>query len=63
MYLIYNEWFMYNLWKWGEWKKKTKEKVKIEQNKHPFPSHHSIYKMEADCFPASDETENKQNIP
>ena len=45
--------------------KKPKEKVKKEQNKHPFgfPPNPPIYKMEADCFPVSEETKNKRDIP
>ena len=56
---IYNWWFI-----WWEWEKnpeiyknmkaKTKEKI---------PPIHPFAKMEADCFPVSENTENKPNLP
>ena len=49
----------------GNRRKTPKEKVKIEQNKHlfGFPLIPPFIKLEADCFPVFELTENKPDIP
>ena len=53
---------------YGErWEKNLKEKVKIEQNKHPFcylpipPP--TVFKMEVGCFPVPREPKPNQTFP
>ena len=50
----------------GIGEKPRNEKAKNEYNKEKFPvwlpSYPPFYNMEADCFPVSENTENKQNL-
>ena len=64
---IYNLWFIYNECIWWVWeekprnicKAKTKEKI---PRSVALPS--PVFKeMEADCFPVSENTENKPDLP
>ena len=53
---------------WWEWQKNPEiqinEKVKPRKKIHVWlPSHPPVYEMEADCFPVSDNTENKPDLP
>ena len=64
---IYNLWFIYNESIWWGWEKKHKnEKHKTKEKDFlrlvaflPPP----VYDMEANCFPVSENTENKPDLP
>ena len=63
---IYNIWFIYkNLIWWGWEKNREIYKRRYKGKKIPvwLPSHLPVYEMEADCFPVSENTENKPNLP
>ena len=47
------------------WEKNPKRKSKKEQKKKPFgyPPFHPLVYMEIDCFPVSERTENKPDLP
>ena len=47
----------------GLGEKKTKDETKEKIFPVWLPSHPLVYEMEADCFPASKNTENKPNLP
>ncbi len=64
---IYNLWFIYNesIW-WGLEKKKQKDKDETKEQRFSpfgFPPIPPSTKMKADCFPVSENTENKPDLP
>ena len=63
---IYHLWFIYNDCVWWEWEKNPEIYTERKQRKKfPvwLPSHLPVYEMEADCFPVSENTENKPDQP
>ena len=53
--------------RWGWEKKNPKDNAKMKENKERIPVwlpyHPPFYDMEADCFPMSENTENKPDLP
>ena len=63
---IYSLWFIYNEYIWWEWEENPEIRTKENQGKNsPFgcPPIPPSMKMEADCFPVSENTENKPDLP
>ena len=62
---IYNSWFIYNeyyMMGMGE-KPQNIRKAKSRKNFPVWlPSHPPVYEMEADCFPVSENIENKLDL-
>ena len=63
-FMIYLQWMSYD----GNGRKKpkyNKTKKRNQGKKFPvwLPSYTSVYEMEADCFPVSENTENKPDLP
>ena len=53
---------------WWEWEKKPRNAIRRKKKtKENFPvwllSHPRVYEMVADCFPVSENTENKPDLP
>ena len=67
---IYNLWFIYNEFYtmgMGENPRNAKKRKTEAKNKEKLPvwlpSNPPVYEMEADCFPVSENTENKPDLP
>ena len=61
---IYNLTFIYNESIWWGWEKKPKhEKYETKEKDFPRLVALPVYEMEADCFPVSENTENKPDPP
>ena len=64
MYDFYNLWFIYNECIWWGWEKKPEiYKAKTKEKIPRLVVHPPSTKMEADCFPVSENTENKLDLP
>ena len=62
---IYNLWFIYNHCVMGVGEKpRNIYRAKTKEKKFPvwLPSHPPVYEMETDCFPVSENTENKPDL-
>ena len=65
---IYNLWFIYNECIWSKWEKNPEiyKNIKGEKQRKKFPvllpSHTPVYEIKADCFPVSENTENKPDL-
>ena len=59
--MIYLQWILDD----GNGRKKTENIIKRKkyETKEKIPSYYPVYEMEADCFPVSENTENKPDLP
>ena len=58
---IYNIWFIYKNVIWWGWEKNPE--IYKRRSKGWLPSHPFFYEVGADCFPVSENIENKPDLP